>query len=133
MTTFYVKDSEMPVSCNECPCFDDTTDFPNAFCKIKNELLDFNEDGERLTLCPLRPLSEALLKAGAILPKFTVGQEVWRVFRGEIFNSKVVSIYWNYEGENHLILADKTSWLEQNLYATEAEARQALDKQREDE
>jgi len=55
----FVRDDEMPPTCINCPCVDET-DFPNFFCNVTGDLIDVDEDGERVSPCPLRPLSEVL-------------------------------------------------------------------------
>lgn len=83
-------------------------------------------------------IADALIAAGAMLPKFRVGQTVWCVetyLSGEKTNRKQKKRVTKYKIDE-ITLAKKdtiyqfTDWtmeLERNIFATEAEARAALE------
>jgi len=70
-------------------------------------------------------LADALIAAGAILPKFKVGQKVYYEVRGMIYSGKILAIEVRMD-ETYYALDDDWGDNEDNFFATEAEAREAL-------
>jgi hypothetical protein len=60
---------------------------------MRDRLIDFLKDAkDKLIDLDLGGLADALIAAGAVLPKFKVGQEVWYIAKNEIHSSKVLAV-----------------------------------------
>lgn len=58
ITKLYLHKSEIPKSCFECPLNDHTSDFPNIYCNITNEIINDQENilDTRHSTCPLKEI-----------------------------------------------------------------------------
>jgi hypothetical protein len=70
-------------------------------------------------------IADALIAAGAILPGFRLGQEVFYIVRDEIHSAKILSIEIC-EKEIYYSLSDDWGGLEPEFFAAKEEAEAAL-------
>lgn len=85
---------------------------------------EFEECGSA-NLGKIQLYTDALVKAGVLLPKFKVGQEVWYLVQGEVHSSAVLATEFRSK-EIYYTLKDEWGGVEREFYSTEAEARAAL-------
>ena len=61
MKEIFVHREDLPESCFQCPFMDSSSDFPNMFCNVTNELCDSNEvdiTEERNENCPIKIIED---------------------------------------------------------------------------